>query len=155
MSLQEAFITYFNDREAAINGQGETSWHQRRRAALSDFEKLGFPSKKNEEYKYTPIGRALEREFSEVNLANTSFNTDLVQELLASVIPADVQANQLVFVNGEYQPSLSKVISSLEEVTIVPLSEAYQKHGQVIDQYFSQQPSFHPDSFAALNTSIA
>ncbi|MEM9673867.1 MAG: Fe-S cluster assembly protein SufD [Bacteroidota bacterium] len=155
MSLQEAFITYFNDREAAINGQGETSWHQRRRAALSDFEKLGFPSKKNEEYKYTPIGRALEREFSEVNLANTSFNTDLVQELLASVIPADVQANQLVFVNGEYQPSLSKVISSSEEVTIVPLSEAYQKHGQVIDQYFSQQPSFQPDSFASLNTAIA
>ena len=155
MSLQEAFITYIKEREASINGQGDTAWHQRRREAFSDFEKSGFPSKKNEEYKYTPIARALEREFAAESLADCSVNTVSVQELLSSIIPADAQTNQLVFVNGQYQPSLSKVVSSKEEIIILPLSEAYQQHSELVEQYFAQQPSFQDDSFAALNTAIA
>lgn len=157
MSLQEAFITYFKEREDLINGQGETAWRQRRRAALADFEKLGFPSKKDEEYKYTPIGRALEREFDVSALADFSAPANIakVKELLDSVAPDDRQTHRLVFVNGQFQAELSEVNSLPDGVVVTTLSEAYREYSSLIDQYFAQQLSSPTDSFASLNTAIA
>ncbi|MEQ9441475.1 MAG: Fe-S cluster assembly protein SufD [Cyclobacteriaceae bacterium] len=155
MNLQQAFITQYKDRETSINGQGKTAWHQRRKAAFADFEKLGFPSKKDEEYRYTPITRALEREFTADTLADAPINEALVKELIQSVIPNDVQANQLIFVNGQFQETLSNIISPSDEVKIMPMSQAYQAHSELIEQYFAKQPGIQPDSFVALNTALA
>ena len=155
MSLQEAFSTKFKHIEESINGHGETAWHQRRRTAFADFEKLGFPAKKDEEYRYTPITRALEREFQADNLADNPINEALVSELIESVIPSDIEANRLIFVNGQFQQSLSSIISASEEVIIMPLSQAYDQHSELIDQYFASQPTIENDSFVALNTALA
>ena len=155
MSLEQAFITYIKERESTINGQGSTAWHQRRRAALADFEKLGFPEKKDEEYRYTPIGRALERTFDGSELSATGINSQSVQELLDKVIPTDYSANVLVYVNGEFQPTFSRTEDIVEGVIITSLSHAYQDHSELIDQYFAQQTAGQSDSFVALNTAVA
>ena len=155
MSLQEAFSTKFNTIEKSINGHGDTGWHQRRRAAFADFEKLGFPAKKNEEYRYTPITRALEREFQADTLADNPVNEALVSELIQSVTPSDIEANRLIFVNGQFQESLSNIISTSDGIIVKPLSQAYKEHGDLIEQYFANQPAIQADSFVALNTALA
>ncbi|WKN43598.1 Fe-S cluster assembly protein SufD [Tunicatimonas pelagia] len=155
MSLEQAFITYIKDREETINGQGDSAWHQRRRAAFADFEKLGFPAKKDEEYRYTPISRALEREFDGNELTKSNVDTQAVQGLLDRVVPSDLSANVLVYVNGAFQPSFSRIESAEEGVVITTLSQAYQNHSELIDRYFAQQTADQSDSFVALNTAVA
>ena len=50
--------------ETRLNGAGKNSWHQLRKEALEIFtENGGFPKVKDEEYRYTHIGRALEKTF--------------------------------------------------------------------------------------------
>ncbi|MEM8965629.1 MAG: Fe-S cluster assembly protein SufD [Bacteroidota bacterium] len=155
MSLEQAFIDYIKDREATINGQGSTDWHQRRRTAFTDFEKLGFPAKKNEEYRYTPISRALEREFGESVTLESPVDSTSVQELLDEIIPSDVDAHVLVFVNGKFQSTLFSSKTLPDGVIVTTLSEAYQTHTDLISQYFAQQTAEPTDSFVALNTAIA
>ncbi len=155
MSLEQAFITYIKDREATINGQGDTAWHQRRRAAFADFEKLGFPEKKDEEYRYTPISRALEREFDGNEITKADISAQAVQEFLDEIVPADISASILVYVNGEFQSSFSRTENMPEGVIVTSLSQAYQDHSELIDQYFAQQTAEQSDSFVALNTAVA
>ncbi|MGB3586166.1 MAG: Fe-S cluster assembly protein SufD, partial [Tunicatimonas sp.] len=115
----------------------------------------GFPAKKNEEYRYTPISKALEREFDGGDLTKANIDEESVQNLLNEVIPADLSANILVYVNGEFQPAFSRTENVPEGVIVTSLSQAYQNHSELIDRYFAQQTADQPDSFVALNTAVA
>lgn len=72
----------------------------REQASLLIKEK-GLPDKKNEEYKYTPISRILEKSF-----ANYTGNKQSQLDVLRTKIPGLSMA-QMVFVNGQFSEELS------------------------------------------------
>ena len=59
----------FKKFENQLNGSGKSSWHQLRKEALDTFTQKGFPKAKDEEYRYTPIGRKIEKalDFTNIN----------------------------------------------------------------------------------------
>jgi Fe-S cluster assembly protein SufD len=85
--------------------------------AIEYFQKKGLPSTKQEEYRFTPLTRALEKNFTWHELT-TSSTVASVQEYL---IP-DLNANVVVMINGVYSSSLSRIISPSREVIISSLS---------------------------------
>jgi Fe-S cluster assembly protein SufD len=118
-----------------------------RTGALEIFQQLGLPGPKHEEYKYTPISRELEKNFSFQNVATEHYIKD-VKEFL---IP-EVEANILVFLNGVFSPAHSAIISPSSELTIQNLEEALDaRHAHAI-QYFNQYTNIKTDAFAAWNT---
>jgi len=120
-----------------------------RKSALSFFEKTGLPGVKQEEYRFTPITKNLEKNFSwDAKVSVSSINT--IDEYL---IP-NLDANILVLINGNYSASLSKIISPESEVKIKTLSEAFKSDSATIATYLDKVLTPESDPFAAMNAAF-
>lgn len=146
----ESSVAQFDAFEKSLNGSSRTSFHQRRKEALANFEALGMPTRKTENYKYTPITNRLNRTF------------DLVFEEKPGTIDAatlnDVKidgldAYEVVMINGQYDAALSNIENA--PVEILDLATAYERHGTLIDEHFAQYANDKEDAFTALNTAFA
>ena len=152
MSLQESFTQQFETYEQQLNGQHAGKVHQQRRAAMEVLTRTGLPGKKDEEYKYTPITRALEKQFTALELPPVADHD--VQELLDRWRIQE-EANVLVFVNGRFSATHSTVISPSSELHVQSLAEATESQPELMSQYFARQTAPSADSFVALNTALA
>lgn len=123
-----------------------------RKQAWENFSKMGFPSAKNEEYKYTPVTRLLEKEL-DPNTEVTSIFPDDVEYTRYFQDAAD--ANILVFVNGVFHKDISRIISPKNELIIKELEEAYFENPDLISDHFAQYADYNADPFIALNTAFA
>ena len=124
-----------------------------RKAALSRFKALGFPTARrgNEEWKYTDVGPV-----ARVPVQATGSTTAL------SLDPADVQEAAfgetgwplLVFVNGRYDGVLSSLSSLPDGVTATNLAEAMQLAPEVVQQHLARYADYEDNAFTALNTAF-
>jgi Fe-S cluster assembly protein SufD len=117
--------------------------------AITHLKKVGLPTNKSEEYRFTPITKTLQKNFT-WNNKPTESSLNSIQEFLIE----GIEANVLVFVNGIYSKSLSKIISPAPEVKIKPLSEAFQTDKEVLNKHFDKLVKSESDPFAALNTAF-
>ena len=114
-----------------------------RKDAISAFQKQGFPGRKNEEWKYTNLAPVLGRDYLIED--TTTLNKKDIDGLLLS----SLEANHLVFVNGNYNKELSSV-SADEPIVISDLSQAGD-----INEYLTASSITLNDSLTELNTALA
>ena len=120
-----------------------------REQAIKHLDSLGLPTAKSEEYRFTPITKNLEKHFSwETKVAPSS-----LQSINEFLIPG-LDANVLVFINGSYSKSLSKMISPEVQVKVKTIRDAFHSDKEVIGQYFDKLIDSGADYFAALNTAF-
>ena len=125
------FEAAFLELSSKLNGASNSPAHNTRKKALEQVVKDGLPTRKNEEYKYTPLSNALEKAFS-----GYVFQTKAPQ-ISSKEIP-DVPGNKLVFINGFFSEEDSnidvikgleiKVISSQKELMDNDKDSIYQDH---------------------------
>jgi Fe-S cluster assembly protein SufD len=120
-----------------------------REKAIQFLKKNGLPSTKHEEYRFAPITKSLEKNFTWKNEVSPS-STKSIDEFL---IPS-LDAHLLVFVNGAYSKELSVVKNLPGIVKVKTLSEAFESEKEIIDQYFDKLVNSEIDSFAALNSAF-
>jgi Fe-S cluster assembly protein SufD len=120
-----------------------------RKEAISYLEKLGLPSNKSEEYRFTPITKHIEKNFAWKNELSTSSITSIDNFLIP-----ELQANILVFINGSFSKNYSKIISPNDHLVIKTLAEAFQSESIVISSYFDKIGSSQNDPFAAMNSAF-
>lgn len=124
--------------------------NEQRKKAFATLEQKGLPGNKHEEYRFTPLTRAIDTVF-------TSWKDEVAPSTLESVneylIPG-LEANVLVFVNGMYSEKFSKLISPASEVKAISLREAFQTEQQTIATYFDTLVNAQADPFAAMNTAF-
>lgn len=151
MNLQDALVSNFESFESTINGAAQRPEHKIRRRALEAFKSSGLPGPKNEEYKYTPLTKVLEKSFDfSTRPAKPAISSDQANKYM---IPG-LEANNLVFVNGKYKPELSTIVSPKEEIVIKDLQTAFAEDSDQIEKHFSQQANFEKDGFVAVNTAF-
>lgn len=120
-----------------------------RERALKSFESSGFPSTRQERWKYT----------STKALQQLSFAVEAGRGLGASDIAAhtlEAAAVELVFVNGSYRSDLSRAQEGLE-VEVLAFGRALESHGGIMESILGSLATFEgePDrSFTALNTAF-
>ncbi|CAG4994777.1 FeS cluster assembly protein SufD [Dyadobacter sp. CECT 9275] len=148
IDLKTKLVADFQAREAVMNGEASSAFHQKKRAAIARFDKLGFPTIRNEEWKYSNV-KDLISESYHFNAESTLSSADL-----ENLNIPDQDANILYFVNGHYRPELSQLISSSEFITIDSLQGAYKINPELVNTYFSEFKE-NPDAFTALNTAFA
>lgn len=116
-----------------------------RQAAFVKFETEGFPTVKNEEWKYTNIQHLVNKEYllnEDVDIADL--------DLSKADIPG-LDAHQVVLVNGQYVLAFS----SLEDevgVTVRPIEEAVEEAG--FQKHFAQHADKSDNIMVALNTAL-
>ena len=152
--LSAAFVEQYQTFSDKLNNGG-SALQKVREKAINRFESVGLPANKNEEYKYTPITRMLEKHFDE---GDSIVSDDFIRpetEALVQKHLLDLEANHLVFVNGQYVENLSNIVSPKDQLHVSPMGEAYEKYAQVVDKYFSTEACIDSDPFVALNTAYA
>jgi len=152
MSLQEELITNFDAFEAQLNGHAKLPVHDVRKKALDAFKTMGIPGPKNEEYKYTNLGKALDKAF---DLGKASTSGSLTADQVSKFYIPNLDANQLVFVNGKFSKELSDIKSPEDQVIIKDLGTAFEEDQDSIDTFFSKQAQYDKDAFVALNTAFS
>ncbi len=141
---------YFYDNPACPQEMPQVSEH--RRLAFDEFKRLGFPNKKNEDWRFDDLSFLDEIPFK---IASHS--------IAGSVSPDDINEfklhddfeNTIVTINGEFAPELSSIHPKDASVEIMSLRDACQKHPKDIEDHFGRYAKLQGNPFRALNSAIA
>ena len=129
----------------------EIPWlKQLREQGLAQFAKQGFPTSRDEDWKYTNATPLTKRNFKYFpahidNSVAPSIPTQLLIE------PA---AQRLVFINGHFAPQLSALAALPHGVTITNLANALVQQPQLLEPYLGQLADQKTAGFTALNTAF-
>ncbi len=132
-----------------MNGESKSALHQLRREALQEFDRMGFPTLKHEEWKYTNVS-SLVREAFDFN-APAAVTAEDLEPLQIN----HLEGNILFFVNGRFQPQLSTIVSPASQLSIIPFAEAVKTMPDLIESYFAKYADYRDNAFTALNTAFA
>lgn len=120
-----------------------------RKEAIGYLETLGLPTNKSEEYRFTPITKHIEKNFTWRNELSTSS----ISSIDSFLIP-ELDANILVFINGSFSQKYSKIISPKDQLVIKTLADAFQSESTAISSYFDKIGNSMNDPFAAMNSAL-
>lgn len=156
--LYESMIAKF---EIASLQSGNGTLRALRQAAFDTFKSLGFPSIKNEEWKYTNILPFLkddyELEVIQQDLTKEEFDKTArlvaahLDEVQHSIKGEQKGAYRLVTVNGKINEALS-VLPDSGLIRILPFAEA--EDTVTFQQYFGKIATLQDNAFVALNTAL-
>lgn len=121
-----------------------------REQAFVEFEKLGFPTTKNEEWKYLNLKPVIEKTYA----TNVEGNLQEVNSLLDKHIIKSFKANRLVFVNGKYQPQLSTILETDAEIIITSMANAQLKHSDLFLKHYGKYANQTEMALNALNGAL-
>lgn len=128
--------------------QLKTSLSGEKLTALNEFLAKGFPTQKDEEYKYTDLSEVVEKEYSLV--PNEEFH--ITKEKLDELHLGEEYFDFIVFVNGKFQKSLSKI--SIENAKFLTLENAFSTNKTLVEKYFNQIKPTENTAVTALNDAL-
>ncbi len=105
---------------------------EEREQAIAAFHKVGLPGKKNEEYRFTPIAGALEKNFS----WNNKLTPSSIRSIEEFLIP-NLDANVIVFLNGIFSKILSRIDQN-SQFEIKNLTETLNQKKELISTFFEK-----------------
>ncbi|MEX1138734.1 MAG: Fe-S cluster assembly protein SufD [Bacteroidota bacterium] len=150
-SLAEQTVWYqatFEAFEKSLNGEAGSEFHALRKKALARFKELGFPTTRHEEWKFTNV----------TPIARTPFKpaptrAGMVKE--SDLRFPDLTENRLVFVNGQFDASLSRIHRLPDKVVAGSLAESLKRYSTTVGKHLGKHAPMDDHSFVALNTAFA
>jgi len=149
VALKEDIIHSFMAFEAGLNGQANTPVHKIRSAAFDRFEKLGFPTQKLEDWKYSSLLPITKRDYTFTPNSEIALEYRDVKKYLMH----EIDSYRLVFLDGMFSSWLSKTPSS--DFHIGCLCDGLEKNTPVVQKYFSKIAKDPADALTAVNTAFA
>lgn len=148
--LTDYYVDAFNEVREQLPGSS-LAWLQRlREAALEHFKTTGFPSTRDENWKYTNL-RSLQKQSFQLP---TPSCVGLVEEDLGEALMDELEAHRLVFVNGRYTAQLSKPGKLPPGVSIGSLAQALVEVPTELEAFLARYADSTANGFAALNTAL-
>jgi Fe-S cluster assembly protein SufD len=147
--FKDQLLAAFRTNEELMNGASKTPFHQLRRSALKQFDLLGFPTIRHEEWKYSNVNGLFKEAF---DLDDTTTLT--ANDLDPLEIP-NLDGNIIYIVNGRYRPELSRIISPESQVQITSFADAIKADPDFIGSHFARYADYQENAFTALNTALA
>lgn len=145
LSLYDELVNSFEE-VATVATKSDTVQRARERG-LQSFKKQGFPTRRNEEWKYTNITPYLQEKYSIDGIEKSSAGNELIE---AAYIP-HLDCYQVVLTNGQLQ-SINKEQGLPSFLKVQAISEA-QKNEAFAD-YFDKGTDVEEFPFTALNTAL-
>ncbi|MGH7673610.1 MAG: Fe-S cluster assembly protein SufD [Gemmatimonadales bacterium] len=138
-------------RAFAANGAaGAPAWlKQLRDGGIARFGELGFPTTKQEAWRFTSVAPLVETPFE---LARTPDPRHLTPAQIDGFIPG--QGPRLVFVNGHFSATLSRTAGLPAGVRVESLAHALVTDPERVRGHLGQYAGFQDRPFAALNTAF-
>ena len=148
MELKEKLLSSFMAFEERVDVQ--TELHDVRTSALKNFENKGFPTKKDEAWKYTSLNAILKNDFSVFPKNETTIEFRDVKKYFLH----EIDTYKVVFIDGVFSSNLSSTTHEGIDVCLMSSALNKPKYKMVIDTYFNKVAS-KDESLTSLNTAFA
>lgn len=148
--LAEYFLRDYHTWRNNANGKESFLSVGIREQAAGYFLAAGFPTIRHEEWKYTNLMPALRHQYT---VAEKSSKVT-AHEIQRFTIPT-LKASVLVFVNGLYEPKLSRVIHNQVGVTVSNCVNTNPEVQQSLLKYYGSLTPVQNDAVAALNVAAS
>ena len=124
--------------------------HDIRTSAIKNFENKGFPTKKEEAWKYTSLNSILKNDFSVFPKNENSIEFSDVKKYFLH----EIDTYKVVFIDGVFNSFLSSTTHDGLDICLMSSALTKDKYKTVIDTYFNKIAS-HDESLTSLNTAFA
>ena len=148
MELKEKLLSSFMAFEARVDVQ--TELHDLRTLAIKNFEHKGFPTKKDEAWKYTSLNAILKKDFTVFPKNESTIEFKDVKKYFLH----EIDTYKLVFIDGVFASNLSSTTHEGIDVCLMSSALTKPKYKMVIDTYFNQIAS-KDETLTSLNTAFA
>ena len=147
MDLKEKLVSSFIAFENQVDIDSYV--HDIRTEAIKDFENSGFPTKKNESWKYTSLKQVLDTDYS----IFPSKNTALVYSKIEKYLIDDIDSYKIIFVDGIYSSHLSETTHEGMDICLMSSVLNKPKYAPIIENYFNK--ALKKDGISDLNTAFS
>ena len=135
----------FYKRSFRLTGEGQPIDISKRHEALETLSNIGFPTLKDEDWRFTNVAPILKEKFE---IAST--NVEIDEKLVSDAFLDGFEYDKLVFIDGKFVPELSDEPQLPEGVIIGSLNKLYGKYSEIIEKYFGRAATIKT-GFDALN----
>ncbi|RIA10997.1 iron-regulated ABC transporter permease protein SufD [Flavobacteriaceae bacterium MAR_2010_72] len=147
MDLKEKLVSSFLAFENQVDV--DSPIHDVRSEAIKTFEEKGFPSKKEEAWKYTSLNTILKHDYSVFPKQENALEFSDVKKYFIH----DIDSYKIVFIDGKYTSHLSQTTHDSMDVCLMSAALAKPKYRLVIENYFNKIAT--KDSLSSLNTAFS
>jgi len=147
MELKDKLISSFLAFENHVDVDSKI--HDIRSEAIKTFENKGFPSKKDENWKYTSLNGVLKHDYSVFPKQEKALEYKDVKKYFIH----DIDTYKIVFIDGKYSSHLSETTHDKIDVCLMSSALEKPKYELIIENYFNKIAI--KDSLSALNTAFS
>ncbi|MFQ5926944.1 MAG: Fe-S cluster assembly protein SufD [Terriglobia bacterium] len=147
---QDVYLSSFTQLERELGGSGRGWLDRMRKDAILRFADLGFPTTRQEEWKYTSVAPIAKFPFKPTACELNRVSAEKLQRLPF----ADLDCSRLVFVNSYYSPELSSLEGLPEGVKAGSLAAALKSEDGFLEEHLARYAAFQEHAFVALNTAF-
>jgi len=147
MDLKEKLLSSFLAFENQINIDSQV--HDIRSEAIKLFEENGFPTKKEEAWKYTSLNNVLKHDYSVFPKQENALEYSDIKKYFIH----DIDSYKIVFIDGKYSSYFSQTTHDGMDICLMSAALNKPKYRLIIENYFNKAAT--KDSLASLNTAFS
>ncbi|WP_422858320.1 Fe-S cluster assembly protein SufD [Flagellimonas sp. S174] len=148
MDLKDKLLSSFLAFESNVDLDNPV--HEVRSEAIKNFENRGFPSKKEEAWKYTSLNSIQKVDFSIFPKKESTLEYKDIKKYFVH----EIDTYKIVFIDGVYSSYLSETTHDGVDVCLMSAALTKPQYRQVIDVYFNKVAS-KDESLTTLNTAFS
>jgi Fe-S cluster assembly protein SufD len=152
MKAEEQYLQLFGQARELINSRSAGAMNARREAAFADFGRMGFPTRRQEEYKYTDVSSYFEPDYG-MNLNRVEFPVN-PYEVFKCDVP-NMSTSLYFVVNDAFYNKMPPRPALPEGVILDSLREVARQQPELIERYYGRLADTSKDSISAFNTTFA
>lgn len=144
----QSYLEAFEQFEKTAAGR-EFPWLRKlRQDGFARFWDLGFPTLRNEDWRFTSLAPLTTNSFALAQPASVSMAQ------IEPLLPPGVE-RRIVFVNGRFSPELSRGgVFDDSKVTLISLKKAIASHPDLLQRHLARYEQTEREAFTALNTAF-
>lgn len=147
MDLKEKLVSSFMAFENTVDVDSPV--HDIRTEAIKTFETQGFPSKREEAWKYTSLKSVLKHDYSVFPKHENALEFKDVKRYFIH----DIDTYKVIFIDGKYSSHLSQTTHDGIDVCLMSSALTKPKYRLIIENYFNKIAP--KDSLSSLNTAFS
>ncbi len=147
MELKDKLVSSFLAFENTVDVDAPV--HDIRSQAIKVFEEIGFPTKKQEAWKYTSLNAILKHDYSIFPDEENALEFKDIKKYFIH----DLDTYKIVFIDGKYSSHLSETTHDKIDVCLMSSALSHDKYKAVIDNYFNKIAK--QDGLTSLNTAFS
>jgi Fe-S cluster assembly protein SufD len=159
--VSEAYLKEFESLAGATTAEGPEWLEPIRRAAMEHFARTGFPTTREEEWRFTPVGPIAQTTWRPAAAGGGEGGDaggveDVTRDQLTPFVFGHAEWCTLVFVNGDYVPALSSPGNLPPGVLVTNLAEALRNGNgsHILERHLTRYARIDESPFTALNTAF-